>query len=168
MDDQRVLPDRLVRTEAHARIRARVSDVEGVAFDPRNDPRWHRHVERVAPIPGIGDRGVASYQWTIRFGVRISAIGDVLAYDPGRVQVIQMRSGVLRPTITQTLDATDRDLTTFSRLVEVPIPVVLWPLRRIVYELFRRQNEQAVFALKRLLEGHASPPIGDADGRHIT
>jgi hypothetical protein len=129
---------------------------------PRNDPRWHRHVERVAPIPRIGDRGIARYRWTIRFAVRISAIGDVLAHHPGRVQVIQMRSGVVRPTITLTLDATDRDLTTFTRLVEVPIPALLWPLRRVVYELFRRQNEQAVLALKRLLEGHASRPTRES------
>jgi hypothetical protein len=90
------------------------------------------------------------------------SIGDVLAHHPGRVQVIQMRSGVVRPTITLTLDATDRDLTTFTRLLEVPIPALLWPLRRVVYELFRRQDEQAVLALKRLLEGHASRPTRES------
>jgi uncharacterized protein YndB with AHSA1/START domain len=87
------------RTRFAVEVDAPPEEVWKVVADPRNLPRWDRHIARVTGVPADGLKKGSRYTTEVRFmGIRAQVEAEVLEIDPPREAVVRL-SGLLDATI---------------------------------------------------------------------
>jgi carbon monoxide dehydrogenase subunit G len=78
--------------------------VWAVISDPRNLPRWDRHIESVEGVPATGLAEGVTYSTVMRFmSVRTRVRADVLEWEPPHRSVINL-SGLLEAVVASSVD----------------------------------------------------------------
>jgi uncharacterized protein YndB with AHSA1/START domain len=86
--------------------------------DPRNLPRWDRHIAHVEGAPATGLREGARYVTEMRFvGVRAKIRVQVLEWKPPRRATFRLR-GVLAGTVTSTVEPLGPDRSRLEHVVD--------------------------------------------------
>jgi uncharacterized protein YndB with AHSA1/START domain len=92
---------------ASVEIDAPPEKVWTVVSDPRNLPRWDRHIVRVEGVPKAGIKEGSQYATTVRFmGVRAGARSTVVELRPNRYAKVHVR-GALDADVETWLDPLD-------------------------------------------------------------
>jgi uncharacterized protein YndB with AHSA1/START domain len=95
------------RTRVAVDVDAPPEEVWRIVADPRNLPRWDRHIARVTGVPAGGLKKGSRYSTEVRFlGVRAPVEAEVLEIDPPREALVRL-SGLLDATIHTTVTPQD-------------------------------------------------------------
>jgi carbon monoxide dehydrogenase subunit G len=103
---------------ASVEVRASPKAVWEVAADPRNLPRWERHIISVEDVPPDGLETGASYVVVMRFAVVSARVhASVVEWSPPKRAVVHL-SGLLDATVTTTVEPMGRRRTRLRHDVE--------------------------------------------------
>ncbi len=95
----------MTRVETSVHVAAPPERVWAVVSDPRNLPRWDRHIVGVEGVPEEGLREGVSYTTVLRFmGVRARVRAEVLAWEPPHRAVVRVSGPVAEATVTTTVE----------------------------------------------------------------
>ncbi len=95
----------MTRVETSVHVAAPPERVWAVVSDPRNLPRWDRHIVGVEGVPDGGLREGASYTTVLRFmAVRAKVRAQVLAWEPPHRAVVRVTGPVVEATVTTTVE----------------------------------------------------------------
>lgn len=95
----------MTRVETSVHVAAPPDRVWAVVSDPRNLPRWDRHIVRVEGIPEGGLREGATYTTVLRFmAVRAKVRAEVLAWEPPHRAVVRVSGPMVEATVTTTVE----------------------------------------------------------------
>ena len=91
------------RARVAVEVQASPEDVWKVIADPRNLPRWDRHITRVEGVPPDGLSEGSQYSTQVRFmGVAASVDAKVLEIDPPHYAKVRLR-GLMDATVETTV-----------------------------------------------------------------
>ncbi|HXF57812.1 MAG TPA: SRPBCC family protein [Actinomycetota bacterium] len=108
--------------EASVEVRAPQEAVWAVVADPRNLPRWDRHIVGVEGAPEDGLRPGSSYWTRVRFlGVQARVRAEVLELRPPRYARLRL-TGIVDGVVETWLDPLDGDQTRLRHRVEYRFP----------------------------------------------
>lgn len=108
--------------EASAVVDASPERVWTVVADPRNLPRWDRHITRVDGVPTGGLEAGSTYRTEVRLmGVRATAEASVLQMREGAYSKIRLR-GVVDAVVETWLDPLPGDRTRLRHRIEYRFP----------------------------------------------
>ena len=108
--------------EATTEVDAPPEKVWGIVADPRNLPRWDRHITRVEGVPSGGLKTGSSYTTEVRFmGVRAKATAHVLELSECEHSKIRLR-GMIDAVIETWLDPLNGNRTRLRHRVEYHFP----------------------------------------------
>ena len=103
---------RVTRVSVSVDVEAPAEDVWKVVADPRNLPRWDRHIVAVEGVPATGLQKGTTYTTTVRFmGVRGRVTVDVVELDPPRHATMRLKGLVdatVRTTVSPLADGRSR------------------------------------------------------------
>lgn len=108
--------------EAWVEVQAPQQTVWAVVADPRNLPRWDRHIVGVEGAPEDGLRPGVSYWTRVRFlGVQARVRAEVLELRPPRYAKLRL-TGIVDGVVETWLDPLDGDRTRLRHRVEYRFP----------------------------------------------
>ena len=149
--------------QASVEIDASPAAVWRVVSDPRNLPRWDRHIIRVADLPPNGVRAGSTYTTHLRYmGVPARIRAEVVELRPEEYSRVDLR-GVLDATVETWLQPIEGNRTLLRQRVSYRFKG--GPLGRVVARAIRRlgatrELRNGVRAQKRQVEGPGSKPSG--------
>jgi hypothetical protein len=144
----------VIKAESTIRIAKSPAEVFAFASDPAKEHLWHTDVAGASvSTPGplaLGSR--IDYHFS-RSGGGGKATGEVIAYDPGRLETIRFDHGTMgmRPTITFGFDP-DGAGTSFKRSVEIQATGLGRVFQPLMGPVVRRRNATFVKNLKQRVE----------------
>jgi uncharacterized protein YndB with AHSA1/START domain len=99
-------------------VRAPAERVWEVVSDPRNLPRWDRHITRVEGVPPDGLSKGTRYSTEVRFmGVPARVDAEVLDIDPPRYAKVRLR-GLMDATVESTVTPLGNGRSRLAHVVE--------------------------------------------------
>ena len=145
----------VISKEAATTIRRSIDEVFGYATDPSNESKWHTDAAE-ARLRGSGPVGVGS-QIDYRFGLSGGggkAVGEVTAFESGRLETVHFSRGPmgLTPTITLRFEPAG-DGTRFTRRVEIETAGLTRLLEPLLAAMISRRNATFAENLRRRVEG---------------
>lgn len=110
--------DRLTRVRFAVEVDAPPDRVWALTSDPRNLPRWDRHIESVDVPDGVAGPGFR-YRVRLRLmAVRMSVRGEILSWEPpGRARV-RLAGPLLDAVVVSTVDPLDGGRSMLAHEVE--------------------------------------------------
>ncbi|MFN2543738.1 MAG: SRPBCC family protein [Actinomycetota bacterium] len=104
---------------ASIEIEATPEEVWAVVSDPRNLPRWDRHVTKVVGVPKEGLEEGTEYTTIMSFmGVRAHVDAEVLEIKPPEHSRIRLSGPVLEAVVTSHVTRLDGDRTLLEHVVD--------------------------------------------------
>ena len=95
----------MTRVETTVHVAAPPDRVWAVVSDPRNLPRWDRHIVRVEGVPEGELREGATYTTVLRsMAVRAKVRAEVLAWEPPHRAVVRLSGPMIEATVTTTVE----------------------------------------------------------------
>jgi uncharacterized protein YndB with AHSA1/START domain len=105
--------------EVSVDVDASPEDVWRVVADPRNLPRWDRHVTKVVGVPADGLQVGTEYTTRLTFwGVSAHVEAEVLELDQPKRSVIRLSGPLIKATVTTHITPIGEDRTRLEHHIE--------------------------------------------------
>lgn len=139
----------MIVSEATVTIQRPRDEVFRFVSDHRNEPRWHTDVVEVRDERGDG---VGSQMtWIVRFMGRKPMRMEIVAFEAGRREVLQARSGPMLPTLEYRVED-DGAGARFTRRVEIRPRGLMGAMAPMMKQMVAKRNRRFVGNLKEVLE----------------
>ena len=144
----------MIHADASTIIRRPIAEVFAYVTDPTNEPAWHTDAAEARALTdgpiGLGSRTEYVFPF---MGRRSTSTGEVVAYEPPHLEVLQFDSGPfgLKPRITYRFEDLGASVR-FTRQAEAETPGLTRLLAPLMQRLLASRSAVFVENLRRRLE----------------